>query len=169
MMNYPPNVEAVEYFVRDILPLVRNRVPGVLFNIVGNRPGPLVWALNSEKVVVHGGVPDLRPYYHGASVVVVPLLQGGGTRNKILEAGACGNAIVSTSLGAEGLSFEAGRDLLIADTPVEFAEAISRVCADNELRGRLGHGAREAAATYDWKPVGARWLAIVNEYGAPVS
>jgi glycosyltransferase involved in cell wall biosynthesis len=164
-MNYGPNVEAVEYFVSQILPLLQRNAPDVEFHIVGARPMEPVLRLAAERVIVHGQVPDIRPSYQRASAVVVPLLRGGGTRLKILEAGACARAIVSTALGAEGLEFVDGRDLLIADSTPEFADGILRLLRDPRLRDRLGRSARQASERYDWEHIGSQLCAIVERMG----
>jgi glycosyltransferase involved in cell wall biosynthesis len=158
LMNYRPNVEAVEWFAGEVLPLLDQ---GVL-NVVGSTPAPEVAALAGERVAVHGEVPDTRPYQWRAEVVVVPLLSGGGTRLKVLEAAACGNAIVSTSIGAEGLDFEPGTDLLVADSAPEFADAVAAVLADGRLRERLGRNARRAVERYRWAAIGERLLELVR-------
>jgi glycosyltransferase involved in cell wall biosynthesis len=158
LMNYAPNVEAVEWFAAEILP----RVDGGVLHVVGSRPSDEVRALASERLLVHGEVPDTRPFQWQAQVVVVPLRSGAGTRLKILEAAACGNAIVSTAVGAEGLDFVPGRDLLIADSPAEFADAVNAVLRDAHLRSRLGQGARSAAEKYRWELMGGRLLELVR-------
>jgi glycosyltransferase involved in cell wall biosynthesis len=158
LMNYAPNVEAVEWFAAEILP----RVDGGVLHVVGSRPSDEVRALASERLLVHGEVPDTRPFQRQAQVVVVPLRAGAGTRLKILEAAACGNAIVSTALGAEGLEFVPGRDLVIADSPAEFADAVNEVLRDDHLRSRLGQSARAAAEKYRWELIGGRLLELVR-------
>lgn len=162
-MDYAPNVEAVQHFVGDVLPLVRQKVPGVTFHIVGARPTLPVFGLNGKGgVVVHGQVVDMAPYFREASVVVVPLLHGGGTRLKILEAAACGKAIVTTALGMEGLDFRHGEELLVADSAAEFARAVVALLADPERRRQLGRRARRAAERYDWDRIGAGLLEIMD-------
>jgi glycosyltransferase involved in cell wall biosynthesis len=162
LMNYRPNVEAVEWFADEVLPLLDE---GVL-NVVGSTPAPEVEALAGERVAVHGEVPDMRPYQSRAEVVVVPLLSGGGTRLKLLEAAACGNAIVSTSIGAEGLGLEPGTELLVADSAPEFAEAVAAVLADGRLRECLGRNARRAAERYRWAAIGERLVELVGPLAA---
>jgi glycosyltransferase involved in cell wall biosynthesis len=158
LMNYPPNVEAVVWFAAEILPLLR----GGALHVVGSRPSEHLAALASQRLLIHGEVPDTRPFQWRAQVVVVPLRSGAGTRLKILEAAACGNAIVSTSLGAEGLDFVPGRDLLIADSPADFADAVDAVMSDDELRTRLGQNARRAAEWYRWELIGDRLLELAE-------
>jgi glycosyltransferase involved in cell wall biosynthesis len=102
-------------------------------------------------VVVTGHVDDVRPYLARAGATIVPLRAGAGTRLKILEAMATGNGIVSTRIGAEGLDVRDGVDLLLADDPAAFAQAVIRVLTDPELRRRLGTSARQRVETrYDW-------------------
>ena len=161
-MNYSPNIEAARFFSRDVLPLIEEAVPGAELHIVGAKPTEEVRRLASQQVIIHGGVPDMRPFYRHASVVVVPLLQGGGTRLKILEAAACGKAIVSTALGAEGLRLVPGRDLVIADSARDFARAVIDLAQDGARCRELGRCARKATRAYDWRKIGVRVCRIVN-------
>ena len=150
-IDYYPNTDAMLFFTRDILPLLRSRVPRVLLSIVGRRPPESITALRSTEVEVTGAVEDVRPYLDRAAVVIVPLRVGGGTRLKILEALAMGKAVVSTSLGAEGLHVVPGRDLLIADDAETFAAQIRRLLDDPELADRIGKaGRRVVEAHYGW-------------------
>jgi glycosyltransferase involved in cell wall biosynthesis len=155
-MHYAPNVDAVEYFCRDILPLVAAECPGVTFTIVGARPAPSVLRLAEDpRVRVTGMVDDVRPYYAAAAVSVIPLRVAGGVRMKILEGLALGAAMVSTTIGAEGLSLEAGRDLLVADTPAAFAAAVVRLLREPALRDSIGRQARATAERrFSWEAVG---------------
>lgn len=164
LMNYEPNVEAVRYFATEILPAVSRVHPGAVLHIVGANPSREVCELASEHVVVHGAVPDVRPYYERAAVVVVPLLHGGGTRLKILEAAASGKGIVTTSLGVEGLQFRPDIDIVRADTPQEFGEAVITVIGDRARQRRLGENARRAALPYDWGIIGEQLCRIVEHY-----
>jgi glycosyltransferase involved in cell wall biosynthesis len=161
-MNYGPTIEAVRYFVEDILPLIRERLPEVQFHIVGAKPTEQVTRLASPGVMVHGQVPDMRPYYRKASVVVVPLLRGGGTRLKILEAAASGKPVVSTSLGAEGLDLTPGQDLLVADSASEFADSVIRLVENRERRQQLGRSARQASRAHDWQSIETQFCCIVE-------
>ena len=111
-----------------------------------------------------GYVEDIRPHVQRAACYVVPLRVGGGTRLKILDAWAMGKAVVSTSVGCEGLDARDGENILIRDDARSFAEAVGRVLRDGELRRRLAAGARETAErVYDWDVIGAR---MVREYTA---
>ena len=133
-MDWEPNIEAVAYFCRHIFPLVQREFPSALFQIVGRDPHPRVKQLASENVEVTGTVPSVTEYLCGATLVVVPLRAGAGTRLKIFEAMAMGRAVISTSIGAEGLDVQSGRDLILADDPTAFVEAILSLLRDVGLR-----------------------------------
>jgi sugar transferase (PEP-CTERM/EpsH1 system associated) len=152
LMNYPPNIDAVVWFCDEILPILQSKRPEVSFKIVGDKPGPTVLALAQRNgVQVTGRVPDVRPYLSDSSALVVPLRSGGGTRLKILEAMAMGRPVVSTRLGAEGLEITHGVNILLADTPEEFAKHIFALLADPQLGRRLGSAGRNLVETkYDW-------------------
>src|SRR6266849_6916525 len=163
MMNYEPNREAVRYFVKEILPLIRAEVPYATFHIAGANPTPEVTALTADSVYIHGSVPDMRPYFHQASVVVVPLLHGGGTRLKILDAAACGKPIVSTSVGAEGLNFVDGRDVLLTDSAPTFAQAVVRLLSNPDRQAELSRCARRAAEAYDWSEIASEFCNVITD------
>lgn len=154
-MNYFPNEQAACYFVERILPLLQTEAATVQVCFVGARPTRRVQALHDgRRVLVTGCVDDVRPYVHSAQVFVVPLLTGGGTRLKILEAFAMGKAVVSTSKGAEGIEAEHEKHLLIADEPREFATQVQRLLADRGLRRRLGEEARRfVVSRFSWEQV----------------
>lgn len=146
LMNHPPNADAAAFFAREVFPRVRARVPGATFEVVGRHPTPGVLALAGlPGVEVAGAVPDVRPHLASASVVVVPLRFGSGARQKILEAWCAGRCVVSTSLGAEGLEFEDGRNLLLADGAEALAEQVARALSDAGLRDSLRRAGREVA------------------------
>jgi glycosyltransferase involved in cell wall biosynthesis len=161
-MDWEPNVDAVEYFCAQIWPRILAQYPHALFQIVGRNPFAKVQRLASESVQVTGTVPSVTDYLRDAAVVVVPLRIGGGTRLKIYEAMAMGKALVSTSIGAEGLTFQDGRDLLLADDASSFADAILLLLRDAAVRRKFELAAVELAAQYDWSIV-ARELADVLE------
>lgn len=143
-MDWFPNRDAVEYFVSDILPLLRQRVPDVKFLVAGRNPSEAFRAKFAAMpdVKFTGTVPDMRPIIAQAAVCVVPLRIGSGTRLKILEAGAMGKAMVSTRVGAEGLDFEHGKDILLEDEPAAFAAGIAELLGDPVRRRALGTAAR---------------------------
>jgi glycosyltransferase involved in cell wall biosynthesis len=151
LLSYAPNVDGVIHFVRDIWPYIAAAHPKARCKIIGGSPPPSLLALAGPRVEFTGFVPDLRPHLAQAAAVVVPLRLGGGTRLKIVEAMAMGKAIVSTSLGAEGIEAVPGRDLLLADQPAGFADAVNRLLADPSLTARIGQSARQLAEDrYAW-------------------
>jgi glycosyltransferase involved in cell wall biosynthesis len=154
-LGYVPNREAALYFCRNILPRIRARNPDVTLTIIGGRAPDDVVALGSlPGVEYHGFVDDVRPYLWEAAVCVVPLLSGGGTRLKILEALAAGCPVVSTSLGAEGLHLRAGRDLLLADDVDFFAHQVLRILEQKRLAERLSRQGHETTRSrYDWHSI----------------
>jgi glycosyltransferase involved in cell wall biosynthesis len=154
-MDWLPNEDGMLHFVADVLPLVRREEASATLSIVGRSPTPAVSRLAGEYGVdVTGRVDDVRPHIAAAAVYIVPLRVGGGTRLKIFEAMAMGKAVVSTTIGAEGLPVEPGRHLLIADTPSAFADAIVRLLRDPAERERIGEAARHLVASrYDWSAV----------------
>ncbi|MFY8199474.1 MAG: glycosyltransferase [Pirellula staleyi] len=149
-MNYYPNEQASLFFCQQILP--RIQAPKAQVILVGRHPTLQVRALHDGcRVVVTGGVNDVRPFVHRGQVFVVPLLHGSGTRLKILEAFAMGKAVVSTSIGAAGLPVTDGRELILADTPEHFAKSIDDLLADPARRNALGRAARDFVVTrFDW-------------------
>lgn len=154
-MDWLPNEDAMLYFVRDILPIIRAEEPDVALSIVGRAPTPAVVRLASESgVTVTGRVADVRPFMADASVYVVPLRIGGGTRLKIFEAMAMGKAVVSTTVGAEGLPIVPGEHLLVGDEPRTFARHVVRLLRDLDKRRSLEREARALVlARYDWSVV----------------
>ncbi len=154
-MDYRPNVDAVVWFASEIWPRLRAARPGAQFLVVGQKPAPAVQALHGRAgIVVTGAVDDTRPYLAQAAVYVAPLRMGGGTRFKLLEALALGRPVVSTTLGAEGFAVQTGRELVIADRPAEFAEAVAALLS-NPARGQaLAQAGRTfVAAHYDWSVI----------------
>lgn len=143
-MDWLPNQDGARYFVEQVWLRIRATHPEATFQIVGRNPPPAIKRLGQvDGVEVRGTVPDVRPYFAQAAVVVVPLLVGGGTRIKIFEAMAMGKPVVSTTVGAEGLKVTAGEHLLLADAPQELADAIQSLLGNADRRARLGRAARE--------------------------
>jgi glycosyltransferase involved in cell wall biosynthesis len=155
-MDWHPNEDAVIHFSETILPLIRARarfarLPEISFTVVGRNPGPRLAALSRMGVTVTGTVPDVRPFIDEAALYVVPLRAGGGTRLKIFEALAMGKAVVSTSVGAEGLGLTADKEIVFADDPVAFADAVVSLLRDPPTRERLGHAGRALVeSAYSW-------------------
>jgi polysaccharide biosynthesis protein PslH len=162
-MDWEANVDAVEYFCREIWPAVLRAVPAARFRIVGRDPHPRVVKLACDSVEVTGTVPSVIDYLKDAAVVVVPLRVGGGTRLKIFEAMAAGRAVVSTSIGAEGLDVTSGRDLILADEEQSFAEAVIALLNDGDGRRALGANAAASAARYDWPAIASSFEQILHQ------
>ncbi|MDR7417467.1 MAG: glycosyltransferase family 4 protein [Armatimonadota bacterium] len=140
--HWPPIADGLRWYLRFVHPLVRRALPAAETWLVGPPPKYLERTGAPEGVRVLGYVDDLQPVYHQTAAFIVPLLVGGGVRLKILHALARGLAVVATSAGAEGLGAEAGRHLLVADAPREFADAVVAVASDTRLRDDLGQAGR---------------------------
>ena len=142
MMSYPPNQEAVYYFVEEILPKIREKMPNVRFTIVGkNMPDQMKQLSSKPGITVAGYVPSMEPYYQKAALVVVPLQNGGGTRIKILEAFSYERPVVSTTVGAEGLDVKHGESIVLADHADEFANECVDLLNQPERRKRIASNA----------------------------
>ena len=161
-MDWEPNVDGVEYFASEIWPAIKADVPEARLRIVGRNPDRRVKKWASESIEVTGRVPSVVEYLHQSAVVIVPLRIGGGTRLKIYEAMATGKAVVSTTIGAEGLEVHHGRDIMLADDPGSFAQAVIMLLRDRELRGRYERAAAETAARYDWPAIGERFGEVLQ-------
>lgn len=153
-VSYRVNYEAVEFFLRDILPLVVARHPEARLLVTGRADAAAAQALGALGAQFSGYLPDVRSALADAQINVIPLLTGGGTRLKLLEALAAGLPVVSTSAGAEGVDLRPGVDFLLADTPEAFAAALIRLLDEPELRRTLAENGRERARQrYDWQPI----------------
>jgi len=161
-MDFRPNVDAVLWFARKVLPRVRAQMPEVHFFVVGQRPHRRLRALRGDPAVtLTGWVEDTRPYIAQAAVYVAPLRMGGGTRLKLLEAMAMGKPVVATRLGAEGYPVTHGRELLLADTPADFAAAVVALLRTPGRCAELGRAARAfVEQQYDWQVIVPRVEAI---------
>ncbi len=161
-MDYRPNVDAVLWFAEAVLPLIQAEVPAAHFYVVGQQPHPRLASLaRHPAITLTGRVPDVRPYIAGAGVYVVPLRIGGGTRLKVLEAMAMGQAIVSTRLGCDGFAFQDGREVLFADQPAEFADKVIRLVRDPQAAAQLGERARAyVTAHFGWEAILPRLEAV---------
>jgi len=162
-MYWPPNADGLLWFLREVLPLVRADHPGAAVDLIGARPPAAIAkvAARAEAVTLHGYVPDLAPLLARAAAVIVPVRAGSGVRVRILEGLARGLPLVATAAACQGLDFRHGRDLLIADTPADFAAAVSRLLADGSLAAALGASGRTAAAAlYDYRVACAPLAAI---------
>jgi polysaccharide biosynthesis protein PslH len=142
-MGYAPNEEAVLLFARDVWPLLRRDHPQLRFHVVGTNPSSLVRALGgSEGIEVLGEVPDVAEHLGRATIAICPMRSGSGIQNKVLEAMSTGTPVVATPIANRGVGAEDGRELLVAEEAAQFAEAVTRLLADAELRARLAEGGR---------------------------
>ncbi len=167
-LGYPPNVDAMRFFIAEIWPLIQVRRPTVRLWVVGASPSSEMQALAQQAgIEIYASVPDVRPYLRDSAVAVVPLRLGSGTRLKILEALAAGRPVVSTTLGAEGLHLESGRDLLLADTPAEFADAVVTLleCPD-DARQLAAHGQETVRRLYSWDTIEIALQQILRQFSA---
>jgi glycosyltransferase involved in cell wall biosynthesis len=165
-MDWLPNVDAIEYFLAEVLPLIRAEVPGARFTIAGRSPDPRVLKAveGIANVRVTGKVEDMRPFLWGAKISVVPIRIGGGTRLKIYECMAAGVPVVSTTVGAEGLRYEDGDDIVIADDPASIASACVRLLNDDGARRALANNAlKRAEREFSWEAVSREFEAILEQ------
>jgi sugar transferase (PEP-CTERM/EpsH1 system associated) len=160
VMDYWPNVDGITWFVDEVLPLIREKVPDVELLVVGSRPSPEVRRLAQRRgITVTGFVDDVRTYIQRASVCVVPLRIARGIQNKVLEAMSMGKAVVTTPQAYEGVRAKAGDDIVVAADPAAFAAAVVSLLGDAARAGRIGRSARLCVeSNYSW----ARNLATLD-------
>lgn len=165
-MDWLPNQQGVLWFAREILPLIRAQRPNATFAVVGRTPPPSIKALAGDAgITVTGTVPDVRPWFWESGVSVVPLLVGGGTRLKIFEAMAARTAIVSTTIGAEGLEYRHPDNIRIADTPRDFADQCLDLIENPGARQRMADcGWEMVNSQFSWE-VAARSFDAILEKG----
>ncbi|MGO8948455.1 MAG: glycosyltransferase family 4 protein [Ktedonobacterales bacterium] len=163
--DYYPNVQGALYFAEHCWPLVRRAVPAATWYLVGRNPPAEIRRLASVPgVTVTGSVPAIQPHLAAAQVAVVPLLTGGGTRLKVLEALSMGRGVVSTSIGYEGIACIAGKHLLVADEPTEFAQAVVELLQDAKRRASLAEAGRALVEErYSWDYCGNRLLVALDD------
>jgi len=164
-LRYPPNIDAVRFLARNILPALRAHIPEARLTVVGEgAPRVLGEFSGRDDMDLVGRVPSPLPFYQDARVAVVPLRAGGGTRLKILEAMALGRPVVSTPLGCEGLAVENGKHLLVANDAENFAAAVARLLTDRALAACLTREARALVERdYDWTAIAQRLLRVYEE------
>ncbi len=164
VMGYPPNVDGILYFCEDIMPIIQCSIPDIRLVVVGHEPVPEIRKLVERgNVIVTGYVENVVPYYQQSKVTIVPLRGGGGTRLKILESMALGRPVVSTSIGCEGLNVADRENIMIADTPMEFAQCVIQLLMDKKLRERIAHNARCLVEThYDWSKISQKLMEVYD-------
>ncbi|GIL15435.1 MAG: glycosyl transferase family 1 [Chloroflexota bacterium] len=145
-LSYMPNIQALEFFTREIFPQIQSAAPAVELHIVGYKPAPTILAMQNARIHVHADVADVRPFIERATVCIAPILSGSGTRIKIIEAWAMRKAVVSTSIGAEGLEARDGTHLILADDARNFAAAVIALLDDSARRRAVGEAGYQLAA-----------------------
>src|SRR5215216_32908 len=162
-MDWLPNDDAIRYFTREIMPLIKQKVPDATLTVVGRNPTPALVELGKSdpSLIITGRVDDVRPYMESAAAYIVPLRIGGGTRLKIFEAMAMEKAVVSTTVGAEGLPLNDGVELLLADEPAAFAGAVVRVLTESSYAAELGQRAASIVRkNFGWRQVTESFISI---------
>lgn len=166
-MDYGPNVDAVQYFAAEILPLVKIKFPEIQFIIAGQRPIPKVLALAGDSIKVTGFIQDLAAVYNSASVVVAPLRFGAGTQNKVLEAMAMGVPVVCSNIGFEGLHIQSGEGAIMQTDPQAFAQSIIELLSSESHRKTVGEqGVSIIRSRFSWdiiaKQLGVYFAQVKN-------
>jgi glycosyltransferase involved in cell wall biosynthesis len=156
-LHYPPNADGIRWFMTEVFPSVQKRAPEVSLTVIGKNPPSDFLRLaeaSGGSIQVTGYVPDLGPFMREAAIMVVTVRAGGGMRVRILEALARGMPLVTTTVGLEGIKAQLGREVLVADTAGDFADAVVRLLEDEALQQSLSiHGRELAEHLYDWKVV----------------
>jgi glycosyltransferase involved in cell wall biosynthesis len=147
--QHPPNIDAVLFFLKEIYPLVKQRLPGAKFYIIGDKAPPEVIALATDDVIVAGLQRNVRPFFESVKLSVAPLRYGAGVKGKINQSMAFGVPVVATSLAVEGTDLNNREEILVADTPEEFARAVIEIYESEELWNRLSkNGIKKTKAHY---------------------
>ena len=165
-LNYPPNLDGIRWFMRDIFPLIQQRVSDVTLTVIGKNPPPEFHQMAAQSegaIVVTGFVEELKPYMEAAAMMVVPVRAGSGMRVRLLEAFSCAMPTVTTTIGMEGIAAEAGKEILLGDDPQSFADASVRLLQDTALQESLARNGRLLAENrYDWRAVLQQMDAVYN-------
>ncbi len=166
-MDWMPNEDGIFYFAEEILPRICDALPTARLSVVGRKPSQRLKALaatDPHHIHLTGWVDDIRPHLAQSAVCIVPLRVGSGTRLKIFEAMGMGKAIISTTIGAEGLPVRHGTEILLADSPDDFAKSVVMLLGDAAARRRLGTAARELVETkYSWGSVAKEFAAALEK------
>lgn len=165
-MDWLPNSDAVQWFIKEIFPLIKQEVPEATFTVVGRDPFPeiLELAKKDSSIKVTGRVDDVRPYMREAAVFVVPIRIGGGTRLKIFEAMAMGLPVVSTTIGAEGLRVTDGNEIVLRDSPDRFSRSVISLLQDRHIASKTAETAcRVVRDKFGWSSIAKQFEDIVVE------
>ena len=163
-MDWAPNIEGVNYFFDNIWQLINKENADVKLHLAGRSMSPSLLALKKENVIIDGEVPDAKEFMLSKQVMIVPLLSGSGMRVKIIEGMMLGKAIVATTIGAEGIEYENGKDILIADTPEEFTASVLKLIADPQFCKFIGDNAKLTAySKYNVRKIYSEFLEEVQK------
>lgn len=162
-LNWFPNLDALQWFDKMIMPDILRDFPLAHLHIIGQQSDTVTWQ-NQGSITCHGFVEDIRPYMAKAYVFIVPLRVGGGTRLKILNAMSMGKAVVSTTIGGEGLGLISGENVIFADQEKKFSTTVKNLFNNSEYRNKISKNGREfIAAHYQWDTIGKKLLNIYDE------
>jgi glycosyltransferase involved in cell wall biosynthesis len=164
-MDWLPNEDAMIFFIQDILPVIKKKISDVSLTVVGRNPSPHLIKIIREnpEIELTGWVEDTRPYIAQCALFIVPIRIGGGTRMKIFEAMAMGKVVVSTSIGAEGLPIDNGKNIVIEDSPIVFAQKINELLLPGNDRISVESNALELVQkNFTWSVVAKRFLDICD-------
>jgi glycosyltransferase involved in cell wall biosynthesis len=163
-MNWMPNEEGVHWFLEKVWPIIREKETGLKIYLAGREMPPWLTSLNQHNVEVVGEVPDAKDFVLSKTICIAPLLSGSGIRIKIIESMALGRAVISTTVGAEGINYQPGRDILIADSPEDFASAVLELYQNPEKCSAIGKQARDLILKeHDTKKIIHRLVAFYRE------
>ena len=169
-MDWLPNDDAMTYFCQEIFPLIEKEIPDVKLYIVGRNPSSRLSRYQKQNIIITGLVPDVQPYMAKAAVSIAPIRIGGGTRLKILEAMAMKKPVISTSVGAEGIETTPGKDIIIADDPIDFAKGVIHILKNPELGEKLGENGRKLVKEkYEWEIIGKKLSMIYEDLINPMT
>ncbi|MCE3294722.1 MAG: hypothetical protein K0R65_436 [Crocinitomicaceae bacterium] len=162
-MSYAPNVQASQFLVKKLLPVLEKDYPGIRTDLVGATPAPSVKSLTSSRVRVTGWVDDMRPYYAGAEIFIAPMFSGSGMQNKILEAMAMGIPCITTRLANNAVLAKDGEEIILAETEAEMCAAVKSLKSDPELYAKIAHNAREfVSSRYNWKAMNGKLVEVIR-------
>jgi glycosyltransferase involved in cell wall biosynthesis len=166
-LHYPPNADGIRWFTQEVFPLIQQQEPKASLTIIGKNPPADFYRFapkEPDSITITGYIPDLVPYFEQAALMVIPVRAGGGMRVRILEAFAQSIPVVTTTIGLEGIDALPGEDVLVADTPTDFAEAVLRLLRDTSLQTQLGiNGRHLAESRYDWHVVLKKMDAVYHQ------
>jgi glycosyltransferase involved in cell wall biosynthesis len=164
-MNWYPNIDAALFFLKEVWPLLKEKIPTLTMDIAGTNPPESVVTLGKSLpgVTVHGYVDDVRPMIDSAAVFVCPIRDGGGTKLKILDAFAMKKCVVAHPIACEGINATPGKDIVFASTPAEFVAEIERLLADEPARRALGAAARDLVEReYSFRAIGKEFSQVIE-------